>query len=275
MEALKTYLKEIRNIPLLTPQEEITLSKKIKKGDEQARKQMIRANLRLVINIAKRYFHLGVPFLDLIEEGNLGLMKAVDKFNPKKGYRFSTYAAWWIKQAITRSIIDQGKIIRIPVYMNELIAKWKKTSEELSQKLKHIPTDEEIAKKMKLDKDKMKQISFWLSTQTSSLEAPIGEEGESQVLDLVQNQAAVSPDARIEHFLDKERVGNLLEIMTDREREILDMRFGLADGKSHTLAEVAKKLRVSRERVRQIEEEALSKLRRFVEQEQEDWKKAL
>lgn len=271
MEALRTYLKEIRTIPLLTPQQEIELAKRIKKGGRQgelARKQMIRANLRLVINIAKRYFHLGIPLLDLIEEGNLGLMKAVDKFNPKKGFRFSTYAAWWVKQAITRSITEQGKMIRIPVYMSELIAKWKKTKEELSHKLKRIPSDEEIARKMRISQTKMKQISYWMSTQTSSLEAPIGEEGESQVLDLVEDEAAVSPDAEIEHFLDKERVGSLLGMMSEREKQVLDMRFGLTGGKSCTLADVAKKLGVSRERVRQIEEEALSKLRRFVEQQE-------
>lgn len=268
MEALKTYLKEIRVIPLLTPEQEIELSKKLKKGDEQARKTMIRSNLRLVINIAKRYMYLGIPLLDLIEEGNLGLMKAVDKFNPQKGYRFSTYAAWWIKQSIMRSIIDQGKMIRIPVYMNELITKWKKTKERLTQKLKRIPTDEELGRKMRLTKDKIAQINFWLSTSTSSLEAPVGEEEESQVLDLIENQNVQPPDAEIEHFLDQERVKNLLSVMTKRERDVLNMRFGLSTGKSHTLAEVAKKLVVSRERVRQIEEEALKKLRKFIRQQE-------
>lgn len=275
MEALRIYLKEIRTIPLLTAEEEIKLSRRIKRGDEQARKAMIRANLRLVINIAKRYFHLGVPFLDLIEEGNLGLMKAVDKFNPQKGFRFSTYAAWWIKQAITRSIIEQGKMIRIPVYMNELVAKWKKTSEALSQKAKRLPTDKEVAKKMKLSNSQTKQINFWLSSQTSSLDAPIGDEGGSQVLDLVENQSAVPPDKEIEHFLDKERVESLLEIMSDREKEVLDMRFGLEDGTPRTLAEVSKKLGVSRERVRQIEEEALKKLRRFMRQQEEELRKTI
>jgi len=270
MEALRTYLKEIRNIPLLTAKEEIELSKRIKKGDEQARKIMIRSNLRLVINIAKRYMRLGIPFLDLIEEGNLGLMKAVDKFNPKKGFRFSTYGAWWIKQAISRSILEQGKIIRIPVYMNELISKWKKTKEQLAQKSKRIPSDEEIAKKMHISAEKMDQINFWLSAKTSSLEAPVGEGDESQVMDLVENLGSISPDAKIEHILDKERINSLLEIMSKREREVLDMRFGLADGKSHTLAEVAQKLGVSRERVRQIEEEALKKLRKFVGQREEE-----
>lgn len=272
MEALKTYLKEIREIPLLTPEEEIKLSRRIKKGDEQARKKMIRANLRLVINIAKRYTYLGIPLLDLIEEGNLGLMKAVDKFNPKKGFRFSTYGAWWIRQGITRSMVEQARLIRVPVYMNELISKWKKTKELLSQKLKRLPTDQEIAKKLKLSENKVTRINFWTSTSTSSLDAPVGEEGESQVIDLVEDQSATLPDAGIEHMLNKERMVNLLDRMNSREREILDMRFGLANGKSHTLAEVAHKLGVSRERVRQIEEEALKKLRKFVEeQERQTW----
>lgn len=270
MEALKTYLKEIRDIPLLTAKEEISLSRRIKKGDEQARKQMIQANLRLVINIAKRYMRLGTPFLDLIEEGNLGLMKAVEKFNPTKGFRFSTYAAWWIKQAITRSISDQGKMIRIPVYMNDIISKWRKTKERMAQKSKRLPTDEEIAKKLKIPADKIGQINFWMSTTTSSLEAPIGEDSESKVSDLIESTTSIQPDNEIEHLLDKERVANLLEIMTDREREILDMRFGLADKKPHTLAEVAKKLGVSRERIRQIEEAALMKIRKFVEGTKEE-----
>lgn len=266
MEALKIYLKEVKITPLLSAEEEIALSKKIKKGDEQARAKMIRANLRLVINIAKRYMHLGVPFLDLVEEGNLGLMKAVDRFNYKKGFRFSTYAAWWIKQSITRYISEQGRMIRVPVYMNELIAKWKKTKEQMSQKLKAVPSDEQIAKKMKISNEKMEQINFWLLSKTSSLEAPIGEE-EGQVMDLVEDQTSVPPDAEIEHLMDKERVNNLLEIMSRREKEILDMRFGLKDGKVHTLAEVADKLGVSRERIRQIEEAVLKKLRKFVEQQ--------
>jgi len=265
MEALKTYIKEIRTIPLLTAQEEVDLAKRIAKGDEHARKKMIRSNLRLVINIAKKYIYLGIPLLDLIEEGNLGLMKAVDKFNPKKGYRFSTYGAWWIKQSITRSIIEQGKMIRVPVYMNELITKWKKTKELLAQKIKRIPSDQDIAKKLKLSKDKIEQINFWTTTSTSSLDAPVGDEGEGQVIDLVEDRNSAQPDSGIKIMMDKERVENLLDSMNKRERSVLDMRFGLADGKPHTLAEVADKLGVSRERVRQIEEEGLAKLRRLVE----------
>lgn len=267
MEALKNYLKEIRTIPLLTAEQEVELSKKIKKGNEQARKQMIRANLRLVINIAKRYMHLGIPFLDLVEEGNLGLMKAVERFNHKKGFRFSTYAAWWIKQSITRSISEQGKMIRVPVYMNEIIAKWKKTKENLSQKMKFVPMDKVIAKKMKLSPDKIDQVNFWLSTTTSSLEASIGDE-DGQVMDLIEDTNAVSPDAEISQMMNKERVESLLEITSKREKHVLDLRFGLADGKTHTLAEVAKRLGISRERVRQIEEEAFKKLRKFAKQQE-------
>lgn len=264
MEALKTYFKEVCQIPLLTAKQEIELNKRIRKGDELARKDMIRANLRLVINIAKRYMHLGIPFLDLIEEGNLGLMKAVERFDYRKGFRFSTYAAWWIRQGITRSISEQGKMIRVPVYMNDLIAKWKKNKESLSQKLKRMPTDLEISKKIKLPSDKIEQINFWMATSTSSLESPIGEDNENSVSDLVEDKTTAAPDAGIEKLMDKERVENLLELMSDRERDILDMRFGLTDAKPHTLAEVATKLGVSRERIRQIEEAALKKLKKFV-----------
>jgi RNA polymerase primary sigma factor len=268
MESLKIYLKEIRTIPLLTAQDEVKLSRRAKRGDEQARKKMIQSNLRLVISIAKRYMHLGIPFLDLIEEGNLGLMKAVDKFNPRKGFRFSTYAAWWIKQAITRSISEQGRMIRVPVYMNDLIAKWKKKKEQLSQKLKRLPTDKEISERLRLGQDKVEQINFWLSSSTSSLEAPIGEESEAQVADLIEDESAQAPDAGISRLMDRERLRSLLNVMTEREREILDMRFGLADGQPHTLAEVAKKLGVSRERIRQIEAAALRKLKKFVKDQE-------
>jgi len=272
MEALKNYLKEVRTIPLLNAAEEIYLAKRIKKGDEQSRKKMIRSNLRLVINIAKRYYYLGIPLLDLIEEGNLGLMKAVDKFNPKRGFRFSTYGAWWIRQGVIRAIAQQGKMVRLPVYINELLTKWKKNKERLTQKLHRIPTDDEIAKKMRISKERVEEINLWLATKTSSLEAPIGEEEENQISDLVENDSVVSPDAVAEVNFDKERVDGLLGKMSEREKRILDMRFGLADNKSHTLAEAAKKLGVSRERIRQIEEEALKKLRSFVTDQEKESK---
>jgi RNA polymerase primary sigma factor len=272
MESLKTYLKEVRTIPLLTAQQEVEFGTKALRGNDEARKKMIRSNLRLVINIAKRYIHFGTPLLDLIEEGNLGLMKAVDKFNPKKGFRFSTYAAWWIRQGIIRAIGQQGKVIRLPVYMNEMISKWKKTREQLTQKLKRVPEDEEIAKKMKIAKEKVEEINFWLSTKTSSLEAPVGEDDDGSVMDLVQDESIAPPNADVERFLNKERVENLMEKMSERERKVLDYRFGLIDGTTHTLAEVAKKLGLSRERIRQIEEEALKKLRSFIKQQEKEWK---
>lgn len=261
METIRAYLKDIRKVPLLTPEEEVELSKKIKKGDKHAWQRMIQANLRLVINIAKRYSHLGVPLMDLIEEGNVGLMKAVEKFNPQKGFRFSTYAAWWIRQSISRAIAEQSKMIRVPAYMHELIAKWKKINEALAQRLKRPPSNEEVAKKMKVTLETVERIVSWLATKTSSLEAPVGEEGGSEVIDLIEDEKAVAPDEKIEHLLDRERIDSLLDRMAPRERMVLDMRFGLVDGKSHTLAQVAKKLNVSRERVRQIEETALKKLR--------------
>jgi RNA polymerase primary sigma factor len=264
METIKSYLKEIRKTPLLTAKEEVSLSRRIKKGDQQARQQMIRANLRLVVNIAKRYKHLGLPLMDMVEEGNVGLMRAVDKFNHRKGYRFSTYAGWWIKQSITRAISEQVKIIRTPAYLNELLIRWKKISERLSQKFKRKPTDEEVAKKMRLSKARASQIVSWLAIQTASLDAPIGEDGSTQVSDLVEDETAKSPDADIVKLVIRENVKNLLELMSPRERQILNMRFGLLDGERHTLAEVAKKVKVSRERVRQIEERALKKLRILV-----------
>jgi len=268
-ESIKTYLKEIRHIPLLKAKEEIELSKKIKKGDKEARQKMINSNLRLVINIAKKYMNFGIPLMDLIEEGNIGLMRAVDKFNPEKGFRFSTYAAWWIKQSITRAIIEQGKIIRIPVYMSEAISKWKKTSDKLTAKLKRKPSIQEIAKKMKVSIAKIRDTHKWM-TKMSSLEAPIGEDKEGQVKDLIEDESLAAPNEELERFLDHERIMDLLSVMNKKQRQVLNLRFGLTDGKSHTLAEIAKKLGVSRERVRQIEEVSLKKLRKFLtDQEQE------
>lgn len=267
-KSLKSYLKDIKNIPLLTHKEEKELSRRVKKGDKHARERMIRSNLRLVINIAKKYIHFGIPMSDLIEEGNMGLMKAVEKFKPQKGFRFSTYAAWWIKQAITRAIAEQGKLIRIPVYVNEQMAKWKKAQEQLSHKLKRPPSQDEVAKKIGLDKDKIEQLSFWMSASTSSLEARVGEDGESAVGELLEDEAAVQPDKEISTFLEKERIVNLLTGMSEREKQVLNMRFGLTDSRIHTLAEVAKKYGISRERVRQIEEQALKKLKRYIQQQE-------
>lgn len=264
MDAIKSYFKQVHYTPLLTAKEEQCLFRQIKKDDEAARQKMIKANLRLVINIAKRYSYLGLPLLDLIEEGNMGLMKAVGKFNPRRGFRFSTYAAWWIRQSVIRAISEQAKTIRIPVYLNELTAKWKKTDSHLAHVLKRRPTSQEIAKKMKLSRVKAQQIISWLGVTTSSLDAPVGEGEGTQVKDLVEDEEAKSPDADITHFLEKERISNLLDLMMSRERKILDMRFGLTDGKTYTLAQLAKKFNISRERVRQIEEAALKKLKKYI-----------
>ncbi|MEW6009252.1 MAG: sigma-70 family RNA polymerase sigma factor [Candidatus Omnitrophota bacterium] len=267
MEAIKNYLKDIHDIPLLTAKEELELAKRILHGDKKARNKLIQSNLRLVINIAKRYSHFGMPLIDLIEEGNLGLMKAVERFNHKKGFRFSTYAAWWIKQSITRALFDQSKTIRIPVYMNEIIARWKKTRERLQQKLKRNPSQDEIAKKMKLPVEKVYEIENW-TAKMSSLEAPIGEDGESKVLDLIEDTSSSSV-SELKHTLDRDDIEKLLDITNPREKQVLDLRFGLHDGKIYTLAEVAKKLKVSRERVRQIEAQAIKKIRKFIEVQEE------
>ena len=260
MDPVKAYLKDIKNIPLLTPEEEIELAKKIRKGNARAKKKMVQSNLRLVVSIAKKYGHFGVPLLDLIEEGNLGLMKAVSKYNPKKGFRFSTYAAWWIKQYILRAIANQGKTIRVPVYMTEMITKWRRVNERLSQKLGRKPRIPEIAKTMRISVKKAGEIDS-IMTQTTSLEAPIGEGNTGMVMDLIEDVTVPSPTENLSNFLRQERIAKLLEKMNKREREIVNMRFGLKDGVAHTLEEVAKRFKITRERVRQIEETALKKLR--------------
>jgi len=267
LDPIKAYLKDIRHIPLLKPEEEITIAKKIKRGDKKAREQMIRSNLRLVINIAKKYMNLGIPLSDLIEEGNIGLMRAVDKFEPSKGFRFSTYAAWWIKQSISRSIIDQGKMIRIPVYMNEEIAKCKKVTEELTHNLKRRPRASEVAKKLQVSVEKVREINQWVA-KMASLDAPIGEDGEGQVKDLIEDENLMSPDEELEDFFNKERAKELLGMMSKRERQILDMRFGISDGNRYTLAAIAKKMGVSRERIRQLEAAAIKKLRKIINQQE-------
>lgn len=266
MDAIRIYFKDIKKIPLLTAEEEVDLAKRIKKGDTKAQEILIRSNLRLVINIAKKYMHLGMSLLDLIEEGNMGLMKAVERFNHKKGFRFSTYAAWWIKQSITRCIFDQARTIRLPVYMSELISKWRKTREHLSQKFKRPPTTKELAQAMKIPLSKVHKIHDWMG-QSSSLSAPISSEGDASVGDLIADTKSDSPKDGIDAFFAKERIQQLLQLTNEKEKEVLNLRFGLNDGAIHTLADVAKRLHLSRERVRQIEENALNKLRVFVEKE--------
>ncbi len=268
-EAIKLYIRDIHNIPLLTAEEEIELARSIQKGDEEARQRMIRSNLRLVISIAKRYARYGVPMMDLIEEGNLGLIKAVSKFDPARGYRFSTYAAWWIKQYVTRAIANQGKTIRIPVYMTELIARWKKTQERLTQKFGRRPQPKEVAKAMGIPLKKVKQLSG-LGKRTSSLDAPLGEDGTSQFIDVLVDEMAVSPVEEIAQFMRRERIERLLSQMDAREREILTLRFGLRDGETRTLGQTAKRFGITRERVRQIESAALIKMRAMIAREEEE-----
>lgn len=273
MDPIRAYLRDIKPIPLLTARQEIELARRIKRGDGKARRQMIISNLRLVINIAKRYAHLGVPLLDLIEEGNLGLMKAVTKYNPRKGYRFSTYAAWWIRQYITRSIANQGKTVRIPVYMTELISKFKRTSEELTQRLGRRPSAEELARRMRLPIERIVRLQELVtSSQTTSLETPVGEEGETEMIDLLEDEGSPSPQEDIGRFLQHERITAFLKRMNERECRVLSLRYGLEDGISRTLGETARFFGITRERVRQIEVVAMRKLRVMIaEEERETW----
>ena len=268
-DPIRSYLKDIKEIPLLTAKEEIQLATRIRRGDTKAKRQMTLSNLRLVINIAKRYSHLGVPLLDLIEEGNLGLMKAVTKYNPQKGYRFSTYGAWWIRQYITRAIANQGKTVRIPVYMTELLSKFKRITEELSQKLGRRPSATELAKRMRLPVERIERLQELVtSSQTTSLETPVGEEGETEMMDLLQDETIPSPQDDITRFLQHERTAALLQKMNERERRVLILRYGLEDGVSRTLGEAAKFFSITRERVRQIEVVAMRKLRVLIAAEE-------
>ena len=263
MDALKLYIKDIRHIPLLNPDQELKTARKIRRGDAQARRLMIRSNLRLVINIAKQYSTYGVPLLDLIEEGNLGLMKAVSKFNPKLGYRFSTYAAWWIKQHVTRALADQGKTVRIPVYMVEMLSRFRKVKERLTLRLHRAPRVPELARSMKLSVSKIKEILLY-DQGTTSLDQPVGEEGEGSIIDIIEDPNTASSQDRVSGMMRQERIQELLEQMNPREREIIELRFGLKDGEIHTLHDAAKKYGITRERVRQIEVSALKKLRRML-----------
>ena len=263
-DPLQLYLKDIKKIPLLTAEEEVTLARRIRRGDGRARRQMIQANLRLVISIAKRYGNLGVPLPDLIEEGNLGLMRAVQKFNPNRGYRFSTYGAWWIKQFVLRSIANQGKTIRIPVYMVEIISRYRKGVERLTQKLGRKPEPSEVARAMRLPLQRVETIEE-LTAPQASLDAPIGEEGTAQFMDLIENAGVTSSKDELTEFLTHEKVADLLERLTDRERAILTLRYGLGDGVTYTLGETAKQLGLTRERVRQIQSSAEHKLHTYLQ----------
>ncbi len=263
MDIIRLYLKDIKNIPLLTPEEEKELTERIKKNDKKARQKMIQSNLRLVINIVKRYKYFGVSISDLIEEGNLGLMRAVSKFDPKKGYRFSTYASWWIKQYVTRAIANQGKTIRIPVYMSEIITRWRKVTEQLAHRLGRKPRIKEVAKTMRMSVEKVRQLNE-IATKASSLDAPIGEDNSGHFMDFIEDKSVASPKDELTKLLQKERIDALLGLISEREREIINLRFGLKDGFSHTLGETAERFGITRERVRQIENAAMKKLKYYL-----------
>ena len=259
-DPVKVYLKEIGRVPLLSADEEIDLATRMADGDIAARKRLSEANLRLVVSIAKRYVGRGMQFLDLIQEGNLGLIKAVEKFDYTKGFKFSTYATWWIRQAITRAIADQARTIRIPVHMVETINKVKKVSSQLLHKNGHDPSAEEIADELDMPVDKVREI-IRVAQEPVSLETPIGEEEDSHLGDFIQDDEALAPDDAASHVLLKEQLSGVLSTLTDREEKVLRLRFGLEDGRARTLEEVGKEFNVTRERIRQIEAKALRKLR--------------
>ena len=259
-DPVKVYLKEIGRVPLLTPEEETALAMRIIEGDDAAKKRLSEANLRLVVSIAKRYVGRGMQFLDLIQEGNLGLIKAVEKFDYTKGFKFSTYATWWIRQAITRAIADQARTIRIPVHMVETINKVKKVSSQLLHKNGHEPTAEEIADELGMQVDKVREI-MRVAQEPVSLETPIGEEEDSHLGDFIPDDDAPAPADAASHTLLKEQLEEVLQSLTEREAKVLRLRFGLDDGRPRTLEEVGKEFDVTRERIRQIEAKALRKLR--------------
>ena len=259
-DPVKVYLKEIGRVPLLSAEEEIQLATRMAEGDPYARKRLSEANLRLVVSIAKRYVGRGMQFLDLIQEGNLGLIKAVEKFDHTKGFKFSTYATWWIRQAITRAIADQARTIRIPVHMVETINKVKKVSSQLLHKNGHEPSAEEIAAELDMPLEKVREI-IRVAQEPVSLETPIGEEEDSHLGDFIPDDDAPAPADAASHTLLKEQLGDVLSTLTDREEKVLRLRFGLEDGRSRTLEEVGREFNVTRERIRQIEAKALRKLR--------------
>jgi RNA polymerase primary sigma factor len=259
-DPVRMYLKEIGKVPLLTPEEEVELAKRMEAGEEEPKKRLAEANLRLVVSIAKRYVGRGMLFLDLIQEGNLGLIKAVEKFDYKKGFKFSTYATWWIRQAITRAIADQARTIRIPVHMVETINKLIRVSRQLLQELGREPLPEEIAKEMGMSEDKVREI-MKISQEPVSLETPIGEEEDSHLGDFIPDDDAPAPAESAAFTLLKEQLIDVLDTLTPREEKVLRLRFGLDDGRARTLEEVGKEFNVTRERIRQIEAKALRKLR--------------
>ncbi len=259
-DSVRMYLNEIGRVPLLTAEDEVTLAKRIEKGDLSAKQALAEANLRLVVSIAKRYIGRGLPFLDLMQEGNFGLLRAVEKFDHRKGFKFSTYATWWIRQAITRAIADQARTIRIPVHMVETINKLTHTQRRLQQELGREPLPEEIAAEMDLDIKKVNHI-LKISQDIVSLESPVGSEEDSKLGDFIEDESALSPFETAHREMIKENISDLLQYLSPREQKIIKMRFGLDDGIPHTLEEVGKEFNVTRERIRQIESKVLEKLR--------------
>ena len=259
-DPVRMYLKEIGQIKLLTYEEELELADRIEAGDEEAKKILAEANLRLVVSIAKRYVGRGMLFLDLIQEGNIGLMKAVEKFDVSKGYKFSTYATWWIRQAITRAIADQARTIRVPVHMVETINKLARIQRQLTLELDREPTEEELAKKMKVSVEKIREI-YKISQEPVSLETPIGDEADSHLGDFIKDERNLDPEEYTTNEMLKEEIAGVLLTLTEREEKVIKLRFGLEDGKTRTLEEVGQLFGVTRERIRQIEAKALRKLR--------------
>ncbi len=259
-DPVRMYLKEIGNVPLLTSEQEVDLAKRVESGDVEAKRALTEANLRLVVSIAKKYVGRGMPFLDLIQEGNMGLMKAVDKFDYTKGYKFSTYATWWIRQAITRGIADTGRTIRVPVHMVETINKTLRMTRQLLQELGREPTPEEVAERLGVPAARVREV-LKISRDPVSLDTPIGEEDDSHLGDFIEDDTALSPADSATFSMLREELANALESLTERERQVVKLRFGLEDGRARTLEEVGKEFNVTRERIRQIEAKALRKLR--------------
>ncbi len=263
-DSVRLYLREIGKIPLLTPEEELALAQRVVAGDKKAKDKMAEANMRLVVSIAKRYSGRGLDFLDLIQEGNTGLLRAVEKFDPDKGFKFSTYATWWIRQAITRAIADQARTIRIPVHMVETINKLLRTQRRMTQELNREPTIEELAKELEMEPDKVEYV-MKIKQDITSLDAGVGrdnDEDDSLLRDFIEDEDSVTPEESAASQLLKEQVNSVLSTLSDREQKIIKMRFGLENGKSHTLEEVGQEFAVTRERIRQIEAKALAKLRK-------------
>jgi RNA polymerase primary sigma factor len=258
---LKRYLDEIRQTPLLKPEEERELARKVKKGDKDARERMIRSNLRLVVSIAKKYRHLGLSLPDLIEEGNIGLMKAVEKYDVRRRCKLGTYASWWIRQSVTRALANQGKLIRIPVYLSGLLNKSRRTSRDLRQELKREPTVEEIAEKMSLPVEKVRFL-LEISQVHNSLDMPLGEDGSGQLMDVIHDMSESSPLKQVKRFVQHELVMLQVNGLPEKETTVLKLRFGLEDGIFRTLEEVGEEVKLTRERIRQIESSALAKLRK-------------